>query len=95
MQTVLRGILLCHTLFNKLGSVCMKCALSSLLSLTDDLFSFAFLAVLPGGPCLVDACLQAHTMMSISAISSLSFKPWGKREKNMKNGECSWLQSGF
>ena len=57
----------------------MKCALSSFLSFTEDLLSFPFLVVLPGGPWRVDACLQAQTMMSISDISSLSFNPSWKK----------------
>lgn len=58
----------------------MKCALRSFLSFTEDLLSLPFRTVLPGGPCLVEACLQEHTMMSISDISSLSFKPKRKNK---------------
>ena len=59
----------------------MKCALRFFLSSIDDFVSLLFLTVLPGGPCLVAACLHAHTMMSIRDISSLSFSPSERKHK--------------
>lgn len=93
------------TLFNKLGSVCMKCALRFLLSSIDDFVSLLLRAVLPGGPCLVAACLHAHTMISIRDISSLSFNPSKRKEKKNSSVQtnialitwglsfCTWLLS--
>ena len=79
------------TLFNKLGSVCMKCALRFLLSSIDDFVSLLLRTVLPGGPCRVAACLHAHTIISIRDISSLSFNP--SKRKHKKIAVCKQIQN--